>query len=178
VSETTFLTRDDLENVPQEMLPIPVFSDNLRSFFSWGIKVHERGNYNHFMWMVHPGQLASQNTLFQLQSVKDYVDTCRLKLWYCKRWTPEQRYSVIKTIEAELGKPWYRRLYDVPAIAGQLFWHEIQTPGFSICSDYGAMLKLVDGKEYDLRYPDPEQVNRWLGKYPDRYEVYGRYLPD
>ena len=130
------------------------------------------------MWMIHPGQLASQNTLFQRQSVKEYVAKCRLKLWYCKLWTEEQRHSVIKTIEDELGKPWYKRFYDFPAIIGQLFWHEFQTPGLSICSDYGSLLRMVDGEKYDLRYPDPEQVNRWLGQQPGRYEVYGRYVPD
>ena len=178
MSESTLLTRNDLENIPQDMLPMPVLSDNLRSFFSWGIKVHEKGCYNHFMWMIHPGQLASQNVLYQAQSVKDYVDSCRLKLWFCSTWSPDDRISVIKTIEDQLGKPWYKRLYDVPAIIGQATncpW--IQVPGLSICSDYGRFIGLKD-PNYKLKFPDPEDVNHFLEGNPDRYEVYGRYLPD
>jgi len=177
MGELDLLTKDDLENIPQEMLPMPVLSDNLRSFFGWAIKRHEEGCYNHFMWMIHPGMLASQNFLYQLQPVKDYVDTCRLKLWYCKTWTPKNRHSVIKTIEDKLNQPWYRRLYDVPAIFGQLFWKEIQLPYLRICSDYGGYIKSVD-PTYDLHHPDPENVNKWLEARNDRYEVYGRYVPD
>jgi len=177
MGETTFLTQADLENVPSAMLPMPVLSDNLRSFFSWGIKAHAKGCYNHFMWMIYPGVLASQNFLFQSQPVKDYFDTCRLKLWHCKTWTPADRLSVIKAIENKLKQPWYKRLYDIPAIFGQLFWKEIQTPGLRICSDYGDYLKLAD-PSYNLRFPDPEQVNSWLEEHPERYEVYGRYVPD
>jgi hypothetical protein len=178
LSGLTLLTRNDLENVPQEFLPMPVLSDNVRSFVSWGIKAHEKGSYNHFMWMTHPGMLASQNLLYQSQSVKDYVDTYRLKLWYCKTWTPEQRHGIIKSIEANLNESWYKRLDDIPAIVGQFFnqpW--IHIPGLDICSDKGKFLKLGD-PSYDLYHPDPEQVNNWMMKCPDHYAVYGRYLPD
>jgi hypothetical protein len=166
-----------MENIPQEMLPMPVLSDNVRSFFSWGIKTHTHGCYNHFMWMIHPGMLASQNLLYQSQPVSDYTKNCRLKLWYCKTWTEQNRHTVIKLIEDRLNLPWYKRLYDLPAIFGQLFWREIQFPYLRICSDYGEYIRNVD-TEYDLRHPDPENVNKWLEKRNDRYEVYGRYVPD
>jgi hypothetical protein len=178
LSGMTLLSADDLENVPQECLPMPVLSDNVRSFLSWGIKAHEKGAYNHFMWMIHPDMLASQNFLYQSQSVKDYVSMYRLKLWYCKAWTPEQREGIIKAIEANLNKPWYKRLYNVVAILGQLFKRpEIRFPGLEICSDKGKFLKLYD-PSYDLYHPDPEEVNHWMEKYPEHYAVYGRYVPD
>jgi hypothetical protein len=79
-------------------------------------------------------------------------------------------------IEDHLKKPWYCRLYDVPAILGQLVWHDMQIPGLQICSDSGDYLARVD-ERYNLSHPDPEQVNGWLEKHPD-YEVYGRYMPD
>lgn len=156
---------------------MPVLSDNVRSFFSWGIKAHEVGNYGHFMWMIHPGMLASQNFLYQSQSVQEYTEDCRLKLWHCKTWTAENRHAVIKMIEDRLNLPWYRRLYDVPAILGQLVWREIQVPYLRICSDYGEYIRMAD-PEYDLRHPDPEEVNAWLACRNDKYEVYGRYIPD
>jgi hypothetical protein len=176
MSEETFLSAKQLEDIPQDMLPMPVFSDNLRSFFSWGIKSHTHGCYNHFMWMIHPGMVASQNFLYQSESVSEYTKTCRIKLWYCKEWTEEQRHTVIKFIEEQLNRPWYKRIYDVPAILGQLFWRYFQTPGLSICSDYGHAISLVD-PEYCLNYPDPEEVNKWLVNHKN-YEVYGRYVPD
>ena len=174
----SLMSLSDLKNIPAEMLPMPVLSDNLRSFLSWGIKVHEQGCYNHFMWMIRPGVLASQNTLFQQESVENYTKKCRLKLWHCKNWTEQDRQRVLDVICRDLEKPWYRRFYDFPAIIGQaLFLPFIQTPGLDICSDKGAYLKMID-PEYNLSFPDPEDVNRWLESRPERYEVYGRYVPD
>ena len=175
--ENAFLTVKDLENIPPEMLPMPVLSDNLRSFFSWGIKAHTEGSYNHFMWMIYPGVLASQNTLFQKEPVASYVKKCRLKLWYCKTWTVNDRIKVINAIEQELARPWYKRCYDYFAILAQLLWCEMQIPGFDICSDKGKFINMVD-PSYDLSHPDPAQINVWLGEHPDKYEVYGRYVPD
>jgi hypothetical protein len=77
-----------------------------------------------------------------------------------------------------LERPWYKRMYDVPAIIGQAICiPELQIPELDICSDYGDLLK-VGEPDYDLKHPDPEDVNRWLVAHPDRCEVYGRYVPD
>jgi hypothetical protein len=179
MSEQTLLTIKQIEEIPQELLPMLVLSDGLRGFFSWAIKVHEEGAYNHLMWLYKPGLLASQNFTYQSQPVRDYAKGYRLKLWYCKAWTKEQQQSIIKAIEEKLAKPWYRIIYDVPAIIGQaveLPW--IQTPGIDICSDSGEYLEVGGDNNYKLFHPDPEQVNRFMNKYPERYEVYGRYLPD
>jgi hypothetical protein len=156
---------------------MPVLEDDLSGFFAAAVKKHTDGCYGHFMWMIHPGVFASQNLTYRTLAVKDVADTCRLKLWYCKTWTPENRHSVIKTIEDKLNQPWYKRLYDFPAILGQLTWKQIQLPYLSICSDYGDYIKLCD-PTYNLNYPDPENVNKWLEQRNDKYEVYGRYIPD
>ncbi len=172
-----FLTRDDIMNIPEELLPMPVLSDNLRSFIAWGIKAHTHGDYNHFMWLYRPGTLASQNFLFSRQPVSDYFDRYRLKFWHCLSWTKEQREYIAHVIDNVLSQPWYKRRYDVLAIAGQLFRCEwIQVPWLDICSDKAALLKLVD-ERYDLEHPDPADVNRWLESKPE-YKVYGRYVPD
>jgi hypothetical protein len=171
------MTREDVMAIPEKYLPMMVFSDNLRSLLSWGIKVHEEGNYNHFMWLIRPGTIASQNMLFQKQPVRDYFAKYRMKFWYCPYWTPEQRKTLIDAIEADLAQPWYKRVYDCLAIVGQaLHLDFLQTPGIDICSDKGGYLKLVD-LYYDLNHPDPEEINRWLMT-QKRYKVYGRYMPD
>ncbi len=172
------LSRQDVMVIPAELCPMPLLSDNLRSFFSWGIKEHEEGNYNHYMWLIRPGIVISQGLFFKEEQITDYFDKCRLKFWYCPGWTPEERKKIINAMEIDLKKPWYERIYDVPAIVGQLFHCDwFQTPGVDICSDKGKYLKITDSN-YDLFHPDPEEVNRWLMKYPDKYKVYGRYVPD
>jgi hypothetical protein len=171
-----FLTRKDVLNIPRELLPMPILSDNLRSFFAWGIKAHTHGNYNHFMWLIEPGVLATQNLLYEKESVEKYFDNNRLKFWYCQ-WSQEQRDKIIEAINYKLSLPWYRRRYDVLAIVGQLFNIEsIQNPFVDICSDAGSYIKLVDDR-YDLKHPAPADVNRWLESKPE-YHVYGRYVPD
>lgn len=171
------LTREDVMAIPERLLPMVVFSDNLRSFFSSAIKQHSEGNYNHLMWLVRPGIIASQNYLFQSQPVQDYFNGFRMKFWHCPTWTAEQRNTIINTIESDLKKPWYRRIYDFPAIIGQAIGiTSIQTPGIDICSDKAKYLELVD-LYYCLKHPSPEQVNHWLMERRE-YEVYGRYMPD
>jgi len=178
MSEQTLLTIKQIEEIPQELLPILVLSDNLKGLFAWAIKAHKKGAYNHLMWLYKPGMLASQNFLYESQPVSDYAKDYRLKLWYCKEWTKEQCQGVIWAIEQKLNRPWYKRIYDVPAILGQavnLPW--IQTPGIDICSDSGEYLEIGDDN-YKLFHPDPEKVNRFMNKYPEKYQVYGRYTPD
>lgn len=172
-----FLSRSDILSIPDELCPMPVLSDNLRSLISWGIKVHEQGGYNHFMWLMPGGKFATQDLTFKEVPVSDYFKKHRLKLWHCPLWTVEQRRAIIKAIRRDLRKPWYKRIYDPLAIVGQaLYLDWIQTPGIDICSDKGAYLKLAD-PTYPLAHPDPENINRWLEN-NRRYQVYGRYVPD
>jgi len=173
-----FLSKFDILNIPDELCPMPVLSDNLRSFISTGIKVHESGCYNHFMWYVGHGYVASQGFLFKFEPVKDYFKKNRLKFWHCPLWTIEQRKQILYAIKRDVAKPWYKRLYDPVAILGQLIhFDRLQIPGIDICSDKGAYLKLVDPR-YDLTHPDPENINAWLTAQKGRYQVYGRYVPD
>jgi hypothetical protein len=170
------LSKEDVLNIPDDLLPMPVLSDNIRSFLAWGIKVRTDGQYNHFMWLIEPGILATQNLLYEKESVEKYFDNNRLKFWYCL-WSQEQRDKIMEAINYKLSLPWYRRRYDVLAIAGQLFGIEcLQVPWLDICSDGGGYLKLVDPR-YNLDHPDPADVNRWLESKPE-YQVYGRYVPD
>ena len=171
------LDQQEVMDVPQNLLPMVVLSDNLRSFFSFAIKVHEQGAYNHMMWMIRPGVLASQNAVFQEQSASKYLSRYRLKLWCCPSWTDEERKLIVDAIATDISKPWYCRIYDPIAIIGQaLGIDDMQIPGADICSDKARYLQLVD-KEYDLDHPDPEDVNRWLmGR--SKYQVFGRYVPD
>jgi len=174
---TEFLERFEVLSIPDEMCPMVVLSDNMRSLFSWGIKVHESGCYNHLMWLIPGQKVASQNLFFETQPIKDYFKKYRLKFWHNPSWTMGDRAQIVSAITRDLKDPWYRRIYDAPAIIGQALkipW--FQMPGIDICSDKGKYLRLVDST-YPLTHPSPEQVNAWLNT-QSRYQVYGRYVPD
>jgi len=172
------LSRGDVLAIPEELCPMIVLSDNMRSLLSWGIKVHEAGSYNHIMVLLPGGRVATQDLTFREVPVADYLTgRHRLKFWHCPLWTIDQRRTILANVYRDLDQPWYKRVYDPLAIVGQLVrldW--IQTPGLDICSDKARYLALVDAG-YNLRHPDPEDVNRWLEK-SGRYQVYGRYIPD
>ena len=174
------LTQDDIMKIPPGLLPMAVLSDSMRSLFGLLIKQHESGVYNHFMWLNKPQTVASQGWTFKEKPVSDYFAGNRLKFWFFPSWTPEQKQIVCTAIDKAIALPWYKRIYDVPAILGQLlpeFMHGlIQIPGLKICSDWGNLIGEVEG-EYKLAYPDPAQVDGWLKKCPNA-KVYGRYVPD
>lgn len=163
--------------IPQEMLPMLVLSDNLRSFFSAGIKFHEKGSYNHLMWMIRPGLFASQNTMFKEVPIDKFEKAHRIKLWHNPLWTPTQRAAIIKAIQFELDQPWYKRGYDYLQIFGKLTGLDwLQVPWRDICSDKADHLRRAD-RSYNLKHPSPTEVNAWL-KSRSAYQVYMRYTPD
>lgn len=158
--------------------PMAVLSDNLGSPIAGAIKGHTVGSYNHFMWLESPGYFASQDLTFKRIPVDDYLKgRHRLKFWWNPSWTQAQREAITAGLRKDLSKPWYRKVYDWPAIIGQALgikW--LQTPGIDICSDKARLLALVDFR-YDLKNPDPQDVNAWLQN-TYGYEVYGRFIPD
>ena len=169
----------DLELIPAEAMPLLVLSDNMRSGISAKIKRHEKGSYNHMMWMVRPGYFASQNLTFAEQSVSEYYDGYRIKLWHSPSWRTMQRAMIIAAIKKRLEAPWYKRLYDPLQIFGiwsGLRW--LQIPGsFRICSDHSDLLRKVDSYFNLPTGSSPTQVNKYLTSNP-MYEVYGRYMSD
>jgi len=170
------LTAQDVLNI--EDCPMAVLSDNLGSPVAGAIKGHTRGAYNHFMWLIEPGTFCSQDLTFKRVAAGEYLKGAhRLKFWTNPSWKPNQREAIIAALKKDLDKPWYRKLYDWPAIIGQaLNWRWLQVPGIDICSDKARLLALVDFR-YDLENPDPQDVNAWLER-TYGYEVYGRYIPD
>lgn len=181
MSDRTWLLRDELLNIPSQQLPLFVLSDNLRSFLAWGIRKHQHGYYNHFMIMHRKGFFASQDWIFREVPVENYLDRHRLKFWTNKEWTKVERRLLTRKIKRDLGKQWWRRLYDPLAIVGQFLNQEwIQVPGIDICSDKGRYLRYVD-YAYNLEYPSPSDLNRWFQEKEQEktgYRIFGRYSPD
>jgi hypothetical protein len=169
---------NDVSTIPKSDLPLMVFSDNMRSFLSWGIKVHEHGYYNHFMWMMAPGKFVSQDwILHEVPSEKYLEGKHRLKFVRGSDWNFVQKTRIRIALRLALNKSWWKKLYDPVQILGIAVgckWFQI--PGNSrICSDYGYVLKEFD-HDYDLVHPSPTEINQWTKNH--NYEVYLRFFPD
>lgn len=170
-------TLDDIKSIPPGAYPFMVFCDNVRGLFSLGVKIRTKGVYGHYMWLIAPDTFASQWFYFRLFTVDNFKNET-LKLVYNSKWTDKERDILNSAILNDLKKPWYRTLYDVPGIFGQLLGIDrIQMPGLDFCSERGKYLKLIDPK-YDLKSPTPTELNNWTKANPDRYQVFGRYCPD
>jgi len=175
------ITTDPAEvlEISEADLPLMVFSDHMRSFLSWGIKTHEHGCYNHFMWMINPRKFVSQDWVLHEVPAKDYLKgKHRLKFVRGIDWTPAQKIRIRVALSLALGKPLYKRLYDPLQIFGKVIWcNWLQIPGLNICSDHGYILHKIDPK-YNLVHPSPTDINKWTKEHQNKYEVYLRYLPD
>jgi len=173
------LTREDVHNIPEDKMPMMVFSDSVRSFFSWGIKAREKGYYNHFMVLHRKGFFASQDWIFHEVPVDEYLaGDHRLKFVYMPNVHKIKRIKMLLEIEKDLKRPWYKRMYDPVAILGQAIGlNFIQMPGCSICSDYGKYWKIPD-PDYGFSHPSPPDINAYTKSKQDRYSVYGRFAPD
>ena len=99
------MTRREVLNVPEEDLPLMVFSDNVRSWVAARIKSLTEGWYNHFMWMVEPGQFVTQNSMLCSVPVSEYLDTHRLKLWSNPDWNEDEKFLLRMKVKYDLRKP-------------------------------------------------------------------------
>jgi hypothetical protein len=157
-----------------------VLADNIRGLFSWGIKLRTKGSYGHMMWRIHEG-FASQWFWFKLFKMGHYAG-CVMKFIHNSDWTEEQKRVMLMAIRADLAKPWYKSLYDVPAILGQLLgWEWLQTKAM-LCSERIVYLRFIDPEAdewlKDDKVPTPTAVNKWTKDRQDRYQVFARYSPD
>ena len=172
------LTKEDVLNIPKELCPMMVFSYGIGSAIATAIAIREHGLYNHFMWLLKPGILATQSKTFHEVHVEDYMERHALKFVYGKEWGRKERRILRNVIATDLAKPWYRRLYDPVAIVGQFFGTEwMQLPYFDICSDKGRYIREID-PEYNLKRPSPTNINNWTKARPEAYMVHGRYRLD
>lgn len=180
ITENITIDTGDVSAIPERDLPLLVFSDNMRSFLSFGIKAHQKGAYNHFMWMVHPEKFVSQGWILKEEDAAEYLKGWhRLKFVSGRHWSDMDKRAIKSSLFNDLKRPWHKKLYDPLQIIGiAIGLKQLQLPGkIRICSDYAALLALSDGG-YQMEHPSPTQVNEYTKKNSDKYQVYMRYIPD
>lgn len=172
-------TYSQLLNIPKSHLPLLALTDNALSWFGLMIRKHQRGLYNHSMWLYRPRTFASQEIpTYRNMDVKKFAHNSRIKLWHNPNWTEAQKATINVQIATRLAQPWYRRLYDFAGILG----HFINKPSFhspwqEYCSEgVGSTLALIDSS-FLLSYPTPSDINKWC-KDQDNMQVYGYYEPE
>lgn len=170
---------NEVLNIPEADFPMMVLSDNLRSLFAWGIRVHEHGSYNHFMWAINSGEFVSQDAVLHKVPMNKYLKGKHRLKFIRGKWNVSQK-SIIKTsLQEALSKPFFQRLYDPLQIIGiAIHCKWLQIPGHSrICSDFAFVLRILD-PDYNLVHPSPTDINNYTKSHQDKYEVYLRYIPD
>jgi hypothetical protein len=178
-SKPVWLTVNELIHIPAKLCPMMVFSYAIGSPFATAIAIKENGYYNHFMWLLEPGVVASQDLIFKRAPLSKYINKHTMKLVYNKNWGEIERKILRDAIEKGLNQPVLRRLYDPLAIIGQLINVEsLHIPYLDICSDKASCIKLVD-KNYNLKRPSPTNVNDWTKAHRENgYVVHGRFRLD
>ena len=175
------LTAEDVMKIPASALPLIVFSDNIRSFFSWGIKAHQKGNYNHVMFMASPKWLLSQDLLFHQVEIEKYLaGGHRLKFVGNRLWSNRTNRKLRDMARAAARQPWYKRRYDCLGILGQLIGCDsLNVPWLNYCSERVASFVREADPLMVMKHPSPTDLN-WYMKDQSRrgYYVYGRYFPD
>ena len=137
--------------------------------------------YTHAMWLywdaiANAPRLASQD-LTGLHSVplKKYLSgDFRIKIWAFSFGNPQ---ATGRWIHEQITLPWYKRLYDVLGIVGQLFELEwLQNPCRRFCSEWVMEgLKIMLGKNCPtVKRPSPIKLNVCLESEPGA-QVIARY---
>jgi hypothetical protein len=123
------------------------------------------------MYLIGVNQLASQGWWFHRQTFDDY-EGAYIKIVDIPSWTHEDQRKMLNEINADLDKPWYKTLYDIPGVIGEWFgWDWFNLSGFDFCSERG---KYIPGM--DLRHPSPVELDQWTRTHGG--SVTGRYNPE
>lgn len=174
-------------------LPLMVLSDHSSGFIQWIIKWRTKGNYNHIMGMIRPGEFASQGNVFSSVPLDRYMTKqSRLKFFGFKNLTPDKKILIMTKVIDRLNKKrrWWQILgdYDWIGIFGQAIGlPAVNNPLKTFCveevrEDYlDGVIDLAyekDGVIYRLpRHPNPRQTNEFLKNHPE-IVLYGRWTAD
>ena len=179
-----YLTLDEIRAIPWADFPIFMYSDG-GSLFGWLIRKADDSAGSHLWTLVGPDAIANQSITFRLVPVSKMAHYTT-KLIHNPEFTPEQRKIMMESIFSRLELPWYRRLYDVVGLAGELLERigiKCNLGKYDFCSEaVSRAIALVD-PAYKAWLeinpsPTPKEFNLWTKAHNPPWKVYGRYQPD
>jgi len=161
----------------EEKLPLIVFVDNRNSWFSWLIKDHTKGNYNHAMWMHAPNKVTSQDPGgCKEKDILEYKKKNTLMKFWSIQVTSEEKAKILKNLEDRRKK---KTSYDFLGLFGQWFNFKcIQNPWKEFCSE---QIALVLKESLNMKVPtrpSPSLLNDFFNSLPERFQVKGYWLSD
>lgn len=178
--------------IPPEDLPLIVFSDLTSGLIEALIKWRTKGSYNHVMWAHSSGKFASQGNTYSEVDVSRYLrQNGRLKYVRIIGVSVTKMRLIQASINRKLDEPWYKKMYDWLGIFGQTIGLKfINTPGLQYCSEdvphhlkyMGQFLNDDDPIKVAIngipKHTSPADLNRYLKKFPEHFQVYGRWDSD
>jgi len=172
------ITIDDIKGLPASEFPKMILTNGYTSVFGFLISLTTDDFWNHFMWLVNPGEFATQWWWFTKMPL-DHFKHHSIKIWDNPSWTAADRAVMLKAIELELARGKWATRYDVIGLIKKAFGKPSPN-NQDFCSEKIDILSLIDDgcKEWlgSNCSPSPEEVNSWL-KSQDRFRVFGRVQP-
>ena len=128
------------------------------------------------MIMRKPGLVCTQGWLYHEVDIGKYMKPGSImKFWVCKDITKKEHNAIMIKIFIDLTKKWWKRIYDVPGVAGQFFglrWFNI--PSLNYCSERtNKKIKVLLPRIKKHRTPEENDA---LFKNSARMEVLGYYI--
>jgi hypothetical protein len=179
-----YLTLDEIRKIPWDHYPIFMYSDG-GSLFAWLIRKFDDSAGSHLWTLIANDAIANQSLTFRIvpvEAMKHYTT----KLIWNPEFNTDQRRIMMESILARLSLPWYKRLYDVIGLVGELLEKvgiRLNLSKFDFCTEaVSRALALVDSEFAEwLKInpsPTPKEFNLWTKAHNPPWKVYGRYAPD
>ena len=145
--------------------PVIILVDNRRSFISWAIKAHSKGNYQHVMILYMHDLCASQDATYKTVHIDKYLKKhVMLKFWV---YTGKEKEKILDSIRRDLITSRLERRYDFLGILGQLLrlkW--INNPKTYYCSERVAK-HMRDAGMILPKHPSPSKLNQLFKEIPE-----------
>lgn len=170
----------DPRQIPDHLFPQAVHVDDRRGTFGYAIKSHTKDNYNHVMFYIRPGVLASQSPKgFREVPIDDYMQPqYMLKFWNIDL-TPEEKNKLLECIANKLKEKRSWISYDWLAIFGQAIcvkW--IQNPFQDDCTEnVRSILRAARPGIVLPAHPSPADLNKAFANDP-LFKIYGYWWND
>ena len=180
-----YLTLDEIKKIPWCDFPIFMYSDG-GSLFGWLIRKFDNDAAGSHLWtLIGYDAIANQSITFRIvpvEAMKHY----NTKLIWNPEFTNDQRNAIMESMLTRLALPWYKRLYDVVGLFGELLEKvgiRLNLKKFDFCTEaVSRALALVDPEYAEwLKInpsPTPKEFNLWTKAHNPPWTVYGRYTPD